>query len=274
MIGTTQSGMTLGAMMLDVAQEFGLARIVSDDGQDAAPSLPSEPSRLAKIKRAVVDGYRRFILANPKWAWLRVSVTVTLDPTGTGPSNLDGDPTRYRLPVGVASSPYTGWLLRNPGTQTVGLVTDTSERRVFTHQAINRTPGVPVLACVTPFDGDPTGARRLVVSPAPDQPYTLTGTFRLDPPDLDALDQPHLAGSKYNFAILACAKAAFAESDADGTRRQEYRAAAADALVSATMLNGEEIENTLGEIQDADTDVPQTRADVRRSIPTIVTYGG
>lgn len=261
-------------MMLDLAQEFGLARIVTDAGQDAPPSLPDEPSRLARLKRAVVDGYRRFIFANPKWAWMRVSISVTMDPTGTGPSNLDGDPTRYRLPAGIASAPYTGWLLRNTSNQAIGMVTDTSERRVFTHQAVNRTPGVPVLACVTPFDGDPTGARRLVVSPSPDAAYTLTGTFRLTPPDLDALDQPHLAGAKFNFAILALAKAAFAAGDSDVGRRAELERAATAALVSAAILDGEEHENTLGEVLDADADTPQTRADVRRAFNTVVTYGG
>lgn len=262
--------------MLNVARQFGYARITDDDGKDIAPALPAEPSRLAAIRDAVDTAYARFIAANPQWTWLEQTLTVTMDPTGT--TALNGDSARYLLPVGVASRPQRSWLVTLPSGTWVGECLDTSPSRVLSVQADrSEETGPPIVAACRPTQDATTGATRweVLVAPRPDQAYPMTADFRIYPVSMAELTDRHAAGAAHDQTIKDMACLAMVQGDASmASQVDRWQQTADRSLAQSLALDAEMQPGTLGIMPDAGVDDgPLTRSDVRRSSFFTVSYG-
>jgi len=92
--------------LLAAAQELGHAR----EDSEGNSLLPENKAELAQCRRIVDRALREFAMSLPNgWRILRRRVSFMLNPDGAGPSNISGDPTRYRMPRdfnGVAASSW------------------------------------------------------------------------------------------------------------------------------------------------------------------------
>jgi len=262
--------------MLNVARQFGYARITDDEGKDIAPALPAEPSRLAAIRDAVDTGYARFLAATPHWTFLQQTITVVVDPAGV--TAIDGDTSRYLLPAGVAGRPHRSWLVTLPSGTWVGEALDTSISRVLAVAAERvNSLGPPVAAAVRPALNVTNGSTRweLAIAPRPDQAYNLVGEFRLEPVMMAELTDRHIAGPQHDQTIKDMSCAAMAESDsqfADAVERWQMQA---DRSLARSLENDGELQpSNLGTMPDTiNLDGPTTRAGVRHLGIPPVTYG-
>lgn len=198
--------MTLAAMMLELAEDVGLAYYGADGRQ--APSLPQDAGSLAKLRSYVNKGYREFLAADPRWSFTRTTEELELSPDGTGPRNIDGDPARYRLPPYMRGIPAS-----TPAyIDQISSITHCALRDASTVlrniQAI-KASGVPRMCAVRPIPnpGGITSAEHthyeMIFYPAPDAKYRLSWLVRVHPYSLVDDNEPHVAGSEHDRAIMA-----------------------------------------------------------------------
>lgn len=159
------------------------AVLIKHDATLGITPLTSQPAA-GKIDRAIVDGCREFVRAH-NWAWLRARCEVTMDPAGTGPININSDPTRYLLPLYVESLPDAGIMWKGPDDRPGGSVRSTHMDDVAELAYIDpSSTGSPckVAAEYSPFLGgglQSSGGIEMRVWPKPDRAYTIGFRARL-----------------------------------------------------------------------------------------------
>ncbi len=280
-ISPVTPGKTLADLMLEVAITFGLARVVDNDGNDTAPTLPTEASRLGVLSDAVNAGYEDFLRANPNWSFLDVVLDLTMSPDGTDTNCVNGDPGRYILPLGITSRPIGFWNISNTDGAVADQdwkIEDTASSRVARWWGVMTEANLPRIAAVRPLPQD-DGTQRweAIFAPKPDKAYPVSAQFRLHPPRLVDQTDRHMAGPQHDRTLRLMAEAHMARGDMDaGPSQATAQAAASQALAQSIELDGEMHPTTFGvmpEVGNID-DSPMTRADVRRLGFQPATYNG
>lgn len=203
-------------------------------------SLASEPAA-TRIEEAIADGVREFFRAH-SWSWLIQSTTLTLNPDGTGPLNLDSDPARYLLPDFVESLPKGKVLFRSPDASWGGQVKmrhiDDVANRLYRDPSAS---GQPVCAAAeynsSLAPGISTNGRfEFIVCPKPDLAYPLRLRVKLGPVPFVADHQVGQWPSVHDLTVVAfCVRELF-EHDRDPEDQMQARAyVAADAKVASTL---------------------------------------
>lgn len=216
---------TFGELLLQLAVRTGFA-----DYSGSVAALPTDAHRLAKLKSYVNDGYDRFLRANPKWTFLVRMVPLTFNTDGTGPSNIDGEPARYRLPGYVSGPPLGDWTYVDERTsrRAIGRV---HPDIIDGYRQVNGETftGVPIICGHRPFSPkDPIGntqtAWEAIFWPAPDSTYAVQAPFRVAKHRMVELGERHIAGADHDASIAAYAVWVWKEDDAeDPAELAKYR---------------------------------------------------
>lgn len=252
------TGKTLGDLMLDLARDVGLAVYVSG-GVAVAARLPTQAARLDLLKRSVNDGYANFINgidpgnsgARPytRWSFLERVVTITFDPDGTGPQNIERDAGRYRLPDGITSRPKTtGWSLDSSGTHPGLRIPDTSADRVVRRWWALGTEqtGTPQIAACRPLpnpDGQQGGAAwEVIVAPKPDSgSMSMQAPFRVQPRAMQDVTERHICGSQHDQTIRLYALVEYWRNDAENAGRYDRAVEMASAAMKSSIAMDTEL---------------------------------
>lgn len=204
---------TFRQLRIRVAEALGVAYYGSDGTQSAQP--PQDLHDLNRVDRAITDGLATFYGAHD-WYWLQPVVTVTLSPDGTGLSNIDSDPARYRMPWYVQGPP-TGHIKveLEGGGSTYDIphasLTTVIEETGRTHKVAS----MPVVAGFGPYVGAGDRASdvrgwEMRVAPKPDRAHKIYAEYRISAPELVIPSQKHVAGSANDSAVIAaCLRSAF-----------------------------------------------------------------
>lgn len=200
--------MTFREIILRVALASGTAAYAA--GSDNSPTVPADPATLALLKMAINDGRRAFYAESANrvpggtaraWRFMRPRFDMTLATTA-GPTNIDDDISRIRLPLDVQGPPDGAVRCGLSGTSGYGqplLVTSMDAVDAMHFQSPDAV-GLPSAvaferARVAPGAGDePHWEMR--VWPSPDLAYTLrarlTRRFRdlSDPNDIEPSPHP------------------------------------------------------------------------------------
>jgi hypothetical protein len=151
-------------------------QVVSSEGV----SPPVDVGTATLIKDAINDGLMRVTNAH-QWAWLEQIKSIVLSPDGTGPMCVDGDATKYRLPLDIGSIAIDA-RVKDDGCSWPIDVRDSG----FV-DALNVTDATGPVSCVS-FDpsiadgsdlGQPS-AWIMRVYPKPASAATVVATFRLN----------------------------------------------------------------------------------------------
>jgi hypothetical protein len=260
------SAKTFGDLLLEMAVAFNLARLVTTDGADAGTlALPSDGTTLAKLKMKLNQGYMNFIAGiDPSsqtrpytaWTFLTREVSITLDPTGTGPQNIAGDSARYRLPDGITSAPKQHWTMDGSGAYANARILSASIEAVRDQLSITKTTaGCPERAACRPIASpdhpDYGKAWEVIVSPRPSIAATMTADFRVQARPMTALSQRHVAGPEHDQTILAFGKLAWlSDDDREGGRYQRAMAEAVAARQASIDLDKRSRGMVLGRLVD------------------------
>jgi hypothetical protein len=250
LLSTDQSGMTLQELMLRVARETGVARIVQN-GEQCESQLPTGPT-LAKVRDAVDAAWRDFLAADADWSFLQQTITLNLTADGKGPDNIAGDPMRYRLPNTIRTAVSAPWTLRLPDSTVVWVVKTTSMASLAQIQWGN-SARAPYAAAMRPLPNpeDHLGgpAWELVVAPKPDQPYLLIGQFALEWAWTE-LGERHIFGAAHDQTLVHMAVAAFRRRDGLGaSEMQMYQQIADRALANSLRLDSAKRDSNLGRVR-------------------------
>ncbi len=207
--------MTFREIILRVALASGVA--VYPSGSDNSPTIPADPATLALIKMAINDGRRAFYAetanrmpgGTPRaWRFMRPRFDVTLTTTA-GAANIDGDISRYRLPVDVQGPPDGA--VRCGLTDTSGyghgLLVTSMDAVDAAHFAQPTATGVPLeVAFERARVGDAAGEEpqwEMRVWPLPDQAYTIRS--RMTRRYRDLVDLNDVEPSPHPLAVVAYA---------------------------------------------------------------------
>lgn len=239
MLSILDSGMTYEQLIVRVAEAAGIASYATGPA-----AIPTRAHDLDLCKRMVNDGYQRFlngIRAGGKrpytaWTFLKPLYTFTLDPAGTGPTNVAADAARYRLSVPVVAHPASFTIKDPDSTASATTCAVTGIDRVWASLSATVSVGRPVIAAMAPLAADRPGDApgwEVVFWPRPDKAYTATARFRLQPRTLVALEERHVAGMEHDQTIIALAIAAMKAKN----RSEDVQAARddADALMDASI---------------------------------------
>ena len=288
-----QSGKTLGDLMLDLAEEVGLARYTDENGDKIEMALPTDPTILSKLRRRVNAGYMQFLSGiDPvngadkrysKWAFLEREVPIKLDPTGTGPFNVAGDAGRYRLPAGVRCRPKSAWMLDTGGMYDGYTVVDTDAASVTAQLTrTSESTGCPSISACRPIDnpdgqvgGTGGAAWEVIMAPRPDAVMTLTGQFLLQPREMRDVDERHIAGSQHDQTIRMLAFLDWLRRD-DPARARDQAQFASSALKSSIDLDKQMHARVRTRVTDPSCQISYagclTRGDVVARQRSVVTY--
>ena len=236
-------------MRLRLAQEVGLAVMVTADGLPCDAALPAGPT-LAKIDRAVQEAVQLFLLADPMWSFLTQTLTLRLDAAGKGPDNVAGDAGRYRLPNALRGGPQR-WVLSQDGQpSSIWNVADSTVAAVLAAQAMG--PGCPHCAAIRPIpnpeDAIGGAAWEVVVGPKPADAYTLTGTFSINWQWTEGAER-HIFGAEHDQTLYLMAVAAFRRADGQtGPQAQLNQTLADRALAQSIRLDKDRRPKQLGRV--------------------------
>lgn len=143
---------------------------------------PTDPQELDRLERAFAEGLAEFC-DEGDWKFLQPEYSFLLVPAGTGPLNIEGDASRYRLPRGtqfVREDVF--WKL---GTSGGGRVTKINRNLMRERRHLSPTDVGQPRECAISMgmaqDSATTSTRRagqpvpmeLVIHPSPDQAYTV-----------------------------------------------------------------------------------------------------
>lgn len=256
------SGMTLDAMRLRLAQEVGLAVMVTADGQPCDAALPSGPT-LAKIDRAVQEAVSSFMLADPFWSFLNQTLSLQLDPAGTGPDNIARDPGRYRLPNALRGGPQSWVLTQVESGTAVWNVKDSTVAAVLAAQQTGTITGVPYLAAIRPIANPEEvlggAAWEVLVGPKPSKAFVLTGTFSINWQWTDGAER-HIFGAEHDQTLYLMAVAAFRRADGQtGPQAQLNQTLADRSLAQSIRMDKERRPKNLGRVVSTTGAVPSVR---------------
>lgn len=102
----TEQSMTLGDMMLRLADRFGVADS-ADDPEDNRPTLPDDESIRTGILDAINRGVREFYRAH-SWTWRSRTMPVPVTASGNDSTHIDGDAAKINLGFGISQGAATG----------------------------------------------------------------------------------------------------------------------------------------------------------------------
>ncbi len=245
-----------------------MAGLADHSGSTAAP--PTDAIAIDRIKRAINDAAAD-VARKASWTWLRQSVTITLDSDGDSVLNIDGDATRYMLPVHVVSAPYGRVTWRNADQTIGGQVFSTATDRLLHMTAIDpSSTGAPRYISVQPASGvnRPSGSRPILemrVWPKPSEAYTVTGTFSMTPVPLVLDGDRGIWPAYMDLPIIRRAYVNLRKyTDSDFAAANE---AADQALAEARAHEGENRNRTLGRMQPGRPEAATVLRDVSVTIP-------
>lgn len=242
------SSATFEDLILRLAARTGHA-----DQTGTIAELPTDAEVLRLHKAAVNEGYDRFLRANPKWTFLDLSVTITLDSDGDGPTNIDGDAGRYIAPGYVSGAPTGPWVFADTRSRRTMLKSVHPSQIDAYRQAGSGQTGAPSLAaCRSRRTGAPVGQApagwEFMFWPLPDQDYVLSAPFRVKKHVMVELGEKHVAGSEHDSAIHAFAAWAWYEDDAeDPAVAERFRAAAMERLAESMALDLQNFPDSVGD---------------------------
>jgi len=286
-----QSGLTFGDHLLDLAEAVGVAELVDDSGNAIAPRIPTDAARLDMLKRAWNRGYEAFVagvdpMVRPRrpytgWNFLDRMVEIELNPDGTGPHNIDGDETRYRLPAGVCSRPKHAWVLTIDGRSTWRTIEDTTSHRVqafLASSAASGSAGYPFMAACRPIEapeGNAEGAAwEVIVAPKPTAVAWIRAQFRLVQRPLVQTDERHICGAQHDSTLRAFALAEWARRDASQADQfGRYAQDAASKLDASIAMDKDLSPRVVGPVHDPGVSaLPVYRPQGRRASGVVVNY--
>lgn len=285
------TGASFGDLLLELAVELGLARLVNTSGQDQAPTLPTDGSILFKLKQRLNAGYMSFLGGiNPSlppgrkpythWSFLSREVTLEFHPDGLGPLNIDQDSTRYRLPDGITSAPKQAWTINTGGRYSNTHVQSVTWERVRHELAMAPTlRGCPVMAACRTIDAlehpDHGKAWETRVYPPPADPgMSMKADFRIQARPLNDLNQRHIAGTEHDRTIIAYALVEWhRRDDKKGDQFGRAMKLAGDSILASIELDKRARPMVVGQIRDPSVgQVIPNRGLVAAGQTTAVTY--
>jgi hypothetical protein len=175
----TDRSMTFADLQIRVAEAIGQASYAG-----GVAAISTDPNVRDRVRRAINDAAAEISRAvepltkrTVRWSWLEPSITLTMDPVGTGPSTIAGDRTRYALPLNVFGFVKTP-TFRIPNGYGANIQATTADQ-VYSFQQRSPTltgaPQVVAIDAVTDVSR-PIGKRvqrQLVFFPIPDQAYIV-----------------------------------------------------------------------------------------------------
>lgn len=193
------------ALCVDLVLRTGLVDFTQSD----ALSIPDDIVDNALIRRFLSDGYALFLRSDPNWSFMRQELSITFDPNGTGPWNVNRDAARYRLPSFVTSTALTPWQYA-AGSQQYTVLAQRPIDQIRRMQQTSSNSGVPVFfgeGAIPSNDrvGSPSVAREVVFYPTPATVYTVSAWYRVTKFSLDADEEVSVAGPDHDRAIVDAA---------------------------------------------------------------------
>ena len=275
------SGPTFEDLILDVAIELGVAKLVDGSGNPSAPQIPTDPHDLDLCKRAVNNGYQDFLRGDPTlkahhWTFLDVHLDLALNAA----NRVEGDTSRYRLPPEISGRPRSAWSLTDSSNGRTGLkVQDTATHRVVMALATSDLSGAPVMASVRPIRAaDPAApfGWEVICYPRPDRDYVMSADFRIHPTPLVELTDRPIEAALHGPAYRACAVWDVKKRDdtLNPEDRQTAKAERDRAILASIGLDLQNVPRTLGLVTDPGV-MPDssTRLEAAQTIPRgTVTY--
>lgn len=206
----TETSHTFEQLIVALAEDVGMARY---NGTDGAASLPTDAARLAKLKRAVNDGYAMFLRGDPNWSFMWYEHTIATNGDGLGASNVNSDAARYRMPAFISGNPTSNLVYLDNSAVFPFCAIQTKQYVEQQHQAVAST-GAPSMVCFRPIQesGRSTGWEAFFY-PTPDGVYSLKGEWRVHPYKLVDPSERHVAGADHDVAIKKAIRYAWALED-------------------------------------------------------------
>ncbi|KKM07533.1 hypothetical protein LCGC14_1732990 [marine sediment metagenome] len=231
--------LTFNDFILRVAEHLSVAPV---DGAGVA-IIPTDAYDLEVCKRLVNDGFRRFYNSHPRWNWTLQTFTITFDPDGTGPDNVNSENHRYYMPDG-----FYGIILGNftyeANSGYIDIV-QTTEEAIRAKYASNEHAGYPTEFAIRPLHGDDKRRWEVIFWPEPTAANVVTARCRLYPNMMIELTDTPSAGFQFDEAILAAAvaEAERQREDNQGIMESQW----AEALVRAVAMDQQATPVNLGD---------------------------
>lgn len=271
------STLTYKDLLIRVAEAAGIASYINPaDAADNTAQVPTDPHNLDLCKRAVNDGLDQFYLSNPRWSFLKPTVSLSLSSTGVSPASYPGDTThsRYLLPWYIQGNQRTPWTW-SYATAKGSVVRSTSMHDVRARHAHSVAAGPPMLCAVDVSDAPvPVGARplwELRVWPRPDRDYVMESQFDIQPRGLAELGERVVAGARHDQTVIAFCIAQLARSHGapDSIRSQlEYWDNHRGVLLAQSLaFDAEQDAGSLGVMNDPGVEIE--RRGGARPIPAV-----
>lgn len=217
-----EPGFTYFEYLQRVAQRVGIASYSAAPNNQAG--IPTDANRLGLLEQAIRDGvsyFARGVITErgtpTRWTWLEQHQTLTLDPTGTGPRNVDLDAGVYLLNAEVQSAPKGEVQWRHPTAGSgSGYLYPTDIDAVQSRR--DRGPeetGVPVVCAVRPeqrYSSSQATRFSMVVHPYPDQAYILRWRARVWPIPFTNHAERGIWPAMHDLTVVECAVCAFHQS--------------------------------------------------------------
>ena len=208
-----------------------LAVVVGVSTLDSAglPTIPDNAYELNRLKAAYNEGLRLMAMSKAQgWYCLRQIIDITIGTDTHAANVIDGDISRYRLPLGVSGQPFDEWSWVLPSGTLQGVLQSVSWGEVTRLNNVVRGGSLPAKVAMQPMtDHAPDGTDVVVwtiqVHPRPNQTYTLTAHFVVTVPRQNELDSRHPFGSMHDSTVLAAAKWAWVKDDTTEARWQAWQ---------------------------------------------------
>lgn len=214
-----EQGFTYLDYLTRTAQRVGIASYAAAPNNVAA--IPTDANRLGMLEQAIRDGVAYFArgmitdrATSTRWTWLEQTQTLTLDPAGTGPLNIDGDAGVYLLNPEVQSAPKGEVQWKHPtsgGGNGSVYSTDIDAVNARRDRCPEET-GCPRVCAIRPESRYSTAQSTryaLVLHPYPDQAYTLRWRARVQPQPFTNQAERGIWPAMHDLAVVECCVAAF-----------------------------------------------------------------
>lgn len=260
-------GRTFADLIRKVARVRGFA---PEDGVN--DGLPEDPDDLVRVKDAINLGYQRFLVEHD-WTFLRPRVQIEMAPNGDGPFNVDDDPARYRLPLGIEGAPQTDFAyLDNESLLRAVTRTDFQHIRELHASAIDAT-GFPQYVATAPLaatQDDDVHGWQVMVWPAPQAAYRLEAEFFIVPPDMEALTDRPWGGRTHDLTIYYAAISELRrQDDPNQAAAQRDEAMYQQQLQRSIQRDLENRPTSVGSFRD-----PSIGSTMRRDDALLISYAG
>ena len=232
--------LTFEDMILEVAESLGVNDV---DGSTGVSVIPTDAHDLEMVKRLVNHGYRRFYNAYAEWNWTNQPFSITFNPDGDGPLNVDGANWRYLMPAGFHGNILTPFTYDNNSGRLS--INDTREDLIRQRYAVSEDAGYPSEWAIRPLGGDDRRRWEVIFWPQPTAADVVTARIRIYPNRLIELTDVPNAGQQFDEAILAAAlaEAERRRDDNQGIEEAKY----GDAIKKAMLLDRSSAPRNLGD---------------------------